>query len=117
MSIISSFRSRADLYNLDRAGKLIYQTNPHYHQIATIMEHPEFRRFYNQHFSDLLSLKVIMMFLKTYEEIEKLSSVELSPFQKIAVLKSVVDSHEPRRAITRQIQDFTKNNHIGNLTK
>jgi len=79
-------------------GRLLYKNNQHYRNIATVMEHPEFRNFYDMYMSgDCDNTRVIMMFLKIYEAIEKHSKVELTAYQKIAVMDKILADRELRR--------------------
>lgn len=94
--------------NLNETGKNIYKTNQHFRRLANVMEHPEFRDFYNQYMQDWESVKMIMMFMKIYEAVEKHSKVELTPFQKISVVKEVIEDGELRQKVCQGIFDWIK---------
>ena len=84
---------------LDAQGQLIYQTNKHYQRLANVMEHPEFRQFFNEYMQDWETAKTILLFMKLYSAIEKCSQIELTPYQKIAIVKDVLDDPEARRKV------------------
>ena len=63
------------------------------------MEHPEFRKLFDDNFSNWDNIKNILMFLKLYQEIEKLSPVELNGYQKLSILDSNIKDRELRHDI------------------
>jgi hypothetical protein len=67
------------------------------------MEHPEFRKLFDENFSNLDNIKNILMFLKLYQEIEKLSPVELNGYQKLSILDSIIKDRELRHNICMKI--------------
>lgn len=101
--------------NLNETGKYIYKTNPHFQRLANIMEHPEFREFYNEYMQDWDSVKMIVMFMKIYEAIEKHSNVELTPFQKLSIVKEVIDDGEMRKKICESLSEWIKKEKIPSL--
>lgn len=92
--------------NMEKEGKYLYQTNEHYRQLATIMEHPEFRGFYEKNMSDMHKLLSIMMFMKLYEVIEKQCNIELTPYQKLAIVHSVVTTPRLRQKVIKDIMNW-----------
>ena len=63
------------------------------------MEHPEFRKLFDDNFSNWDNIKNILMFLKLYQEIEKLSPVELNGYKKLSILDSNIKDRELRHDI------------------
>ena len=98
--------------NTEEKGREIYASNPHFRKIANIMEHPEFREFFNQYMSDWETAKTVIMFMKIYEAIEKHSLVELSPYQKIAIVKDVIDNNQKRKEICEALQLWTNSSNF-----
>jgi hypothetical protein len=98
-------------------GRKIYQQNQHLRKLANVMEHPEFRDFFDTYMKDWDSTKTILMFMKVYEAIEKHSSVGLSPYQKIAIVKDVIDDSEMRRKVVQGIQNWTSADTISLLNE
>ena len=84
---------------VENIGKKIYNTNNYYRDLATVMEHPEFRNFFDSYMKDIEDAKLTIMFMKLYEAIEKRSNVELTPYQKIAIMKEMMDDREFRRSM------------------
>ena len=92
----------------ERIGKMLYKQNKNYRTIANVMEHPEFRNFFKENFSNWDSVKTVIMFLKLYEEIEKVSPVDLNGYQKLSILDTIMKDRELRREICRDVNDRTK---------
>jgi len=92
--------------NLETTGRKLYQNNPNYKSIANVMEHPEFRDFYDKYFSDVHSVKTIILFLKIYEGIEKNCPYKLSGYQKLAILDNCINDSDMRYTL---IQKFHNN--------
>ena len=88
---------------LMKDGKEIYKTNEHYRRLANVMEHPEFRQFYDKYMNDWSSVKTIVMFMKIYEAIEKHSDTVLSPYQKISIVKDVIEDPNLRQRVCEGI--------------
>jgi hypothetical protein len=94
--------------NLEEKGRHIYQTNENFRRLANVMEHPEFREFFKLYMQDWESTKVIVMFMKMYEALEKHSKVELTPYQKLSIVKDVIDDSEMRQKVCQGISEWTK---------
>ena len=88
-------------------GKHIYNTNDHFRRLANVMEHPEFREFYEKYMTDWDSAKTMIMFMKTYEAIEKHAKIELTPYQKISIVKELIDDPDKRRMICEGFSHWT----------
>jgi hypothetical protein len=87
-----------NLNMLEEKGKHIYSTNQHYRNLCTIMEHPEFRNFYNLYLKNIEDSKTILMFMKMYDKIDN-HFKSLNSFQKISILKDMIDNSESRKII------------------
>jgi hypothetical protein len=106
--------------DLIKRGKEIYSDNPHFRRLANVMEHPEFREFFNEYMKDWETTKTIIMFMKLYESIENNSNVELNPHEKIAILKDIIEDPNMREIACSKIntwsstslQDKTSHNYI-----
>lgn len=94
--------------SLEEKGRKLYKQNPHFRKLSNIMEHPEFRDFYNTYMKDWENTKVVLMFMKLYEAIETHSNVKLSPFEKISIMKNIIDNGETRREICKGISEWTE---------
>jgi hypothetical protein len=97
------------LLESDKLGKKLYKNNSNYRTIANCMEDPEFRKLFDEHFSDVDRIKNILMFLKIYQEIENISPVELNGYQKISILDGIIKNRQLRREICSKVSSKTMN--------
>lgn len=84
---------------VENIGRKIYNKNSYYRDLATVMEHPELRHFFDTYMKTADDAKITLMFMNIYEAIEKRSNVELTPYQKIAFLKNLMDDTDFRRTL------------------
>lgn len=83
---------------LEKEGKNLYSNIPIYRDLATLMEHPEFRSIYNKYFTNWFMLQSVLLYMKIYTYIEKYCKEYLTPYQKIALVRKII--HNPKlRAI------------------
>ena len=94
--------------DLEEKGRKIYRQNEHFRKLANIMEHPEFREFYNSYMNDWEDTKTIIMFMKLYEAVEKHTQITLTPYQKISIVKDMIDDPEKRRVICKEFTRETE---------
>ena len=87
----------------EEVGKKLYKQNENYKSISNIMEHPEFRLFFDKHFSNNDDIRTMLLFLNIYKEIEKNAPVKLNGYQKIAVLDSIIKNKLLRRKLCNEI--------------
>ena len=83
--------------DLEVEGRSIYQENKHYHQLGTVMEHPIFKDFYENYLES--DPELILNFMRTYKEVERRSMDELTPYQKLAIVKRMYDDGPTRRKL------------------
>lgn len=96
------------LEETEKNGRNLYNTNDTYKSIANVMEHPEFRTFFNKNFSDWDDVKTILMFLKLYQEIETSFPAKLNGYQKISILDSLIKNKDIRRDICSKFSKCLK---------
>lgn len=104
MSLIDFNKFNLEL--IDEYGKKLYQTNENYKQIVNVMEHLEFKDFFNKHFNNLENAKAILMFMKLYQTIENSYSTELNPYQKIAILDGMIKDKDTRQHIVQKFLEI-----------
>lgn len=75
-------------------GQSLYKTNTTMRDIATIMEHPEFKSFFGKYFNDSTDAHAMLMLMKIYQSIPS-----DDPYEKIAVLHKAMDTSEVRAMI------------------
>lgn len=92
----------------EKNGKKLYKQNKNYQLIANCMEHPEFRKLFDDHFSTWDNVKNILMFLKLYQKIEKSSPVELNGYQKLSILDGIMKDSDLRHKICKEFISRTR---------
>lgn len=101
--------------NLEKKGRQLYKDIINYQRLANIMEHPEFREFYDTYMNDWDTAKSIIMFMKLYEAIEKHSKLKLTPYQKIAVADEIFHNSDKRQQICNAIQEWCGNTRVAHI--
>jgi len=91
-----------DYNNLEKDGKGLYKTNPFFKSLANVMEHPEFRNFFDTYINDWGDVKTVIMFMKLYEQTEK-NNLNLTSYQKLAAIKQIIDNSETRKTVVNSI--------------
>lgn len=89
-------------------GKTLYKQNKNYRNISTIMEHPEFRNFFNTYFNNRTDIQTIIMFMNVYKWIEDSSPIDLTPYEKISLLdKMFKDSNIRQEIVNRNLNNLS----------
>lgn len=93
---------------LEKIGQSIYESNKHMRNIANIMEHPEMKQFMDILLGQSGDADVLLMFTKLYHIISKKYPI-LSGYQKIAVVKKLMDDTTYRQLICKHFDMQKKN--------
>jgi hypothetical protein len=88
------------LSNAELQGREIYQKHEFFRRIGHVMEHPEFRSFFDKYLSEWEDAKLVISFLKTYSSIEHKLSSDLPPF-----LSSSINSYHKLYILEKMFQD------------
>lgn len=89
-------------------GKKIYQSNKFFRSLANLMEHPEFKSVFKEHFKSWNDIKLFVMFLKLYQKIGD-QFPDFNGYQKISLVKSLVETSSTRQLICQEvIQTFNQ---------
>jgi hypothetical protein len=86
------------IISINKNGEKIYSKNNTYKMLCNVMEHPEFRKFYNLYMNDWEKLKVIYIFMKLYEIVEVKFKI-VNPYEKIVLVKKIVENPKMREFI------------------
>lgn len=96
-----------DLNQAEVDGKRLYNTNSFYRNLTNVMEHPEFRKFIDKG-DDFDYFKTLILFIKSYQEIEKIRP-SLNGYQKLSFLNSLIVDSNYRAEIVRLMSKWMKN--------
>lgn len=94
-----------DKKRMENAGRIIYKTNNFYKSLANIMEHPEFKLIFKEHFNSWENIEVFIMFSKLYEKIGD-QFPDFSGYQKIFMIKELIETSNTRKAICTEVRKF-----------
>lgn len=96
-----------DERKIEEVGKRIYQQNSFFQSLSNVMEHPEFKNVFNKHFKSWDDIEVFVMFLKLYEKIGD-QFPEFNGYQKLYLVKSLIDNSETRYHICNAVHSSFK---------
>ena len=94
--------------DLEKYGRQLYQKNEFYRNLTNVMEHPEFKTFFDNFFKDPHHLKTIFMFMNMYSELTE-KQFNLSGYQKIAIIKKTFDDNQSRQQLVKWFCDKIEN--------
>ena len=101
----------SQLHILETEGKEIFHTNKFRGDIAQFMEHPESKRFYDEHLSNRIELEQVLLFMYVYNEIsQKFKSYELNGLQKLGLLSRIMHNSRLRSEICKHMSQWLKRN-------
>lgn len=98
----------------EKNGISLYRDNKNYRAMANLLEHPEFRNFFDENFKSYEHIETILMFINLYKEIEKSSPVDLNGYQKLSILDRIIKNADFRREICSQASKCIKLNKKSN---
>lgn len=99
MSDLIALKIPSYLEKAEVVGKKLYKKNKNYRNLINCFEHPEFRVFFDTYFSNTNDIKLILIFMNLYKNIEKSSSVELNGYQKLFILDNFIKNRDFRHQI------------------
>ena len=91
--------SNTILNDIEKSGRELYAVNSVYSSLANVLEHPMMRDFIDRFIDDYDETVVVLMFIKLYISIERKSPVKLSPYQKLALMDSIIHTPELRQQL------------------
>lgn len=98
MTDLVPFKTNGD--TLEKDGKNIYQTNNFFRSLANIMEHPQFREFFDTYIKDSHDIREVIMFMKIYEMVETRDK-ELNGYQKLSIVRSIITDSKMRSMLAK----------------
>lgn len=87
---------------IESIGRHIYQTNDFYRLLSNFMEHPEFKCISIDYLSSIDNVKVFILYVNLYKKIGD-HFPDFTGYQKIALIKTLIDTAESRRLICNEI--------------
>lgn len=101
-------------YNFDKEGRKIYKENEFMRTLTNVMEDPEFLSIFNKYFDCWDNIEIFTMFAKVYNSITQ-KMPELNGYEKIAIVKKIIDTSETRQIVCQEIKKFRKDKSLVTL--
>lgn len=79
----------SSMNDAENCGKNLYKRSSFYKGLADIMESSTVREFFGKYVNNMEDISTLLLFVKVYQEVERLG---LTPYQKLAVVHSVMSS-------------------------
>lgn len=98
--------SETQAADLEQRGRDIYQNHERFRRFCNVANHPEFDAYLAHEFRTWGDCEFQMMLLKAHQYIAR-TLPDATPYQRLAVLKDLLDDPASRRAMAVQMLDFT----------
>lgn len=102
---------KEDLPELEAEGKVIYHSNEVMKDIANIMNHPEFSKFFDKYFKDWTSVQCMLMLMKVHQEISS-KLPKASGFSKLSLLFRLINDSTFRPKLVSALKNWMETNII-----
>lgn len=91
--------------SLEAIGRQVYQDNDFFKNFSNVVNNPEFMEYFSNNFKTWLDVKTQIMLLKTHEFVGN-KYPELSSYERLAVLKDIINNSETRREMVKEMEKF-----------
>ena len=104
--------------NIMKKGKIILKENDFFNDLDYIMSDNSFRIFYDKYFKDFNDVKVIILYMKLYETIQKeyfeINNKEIEKELLAYIIKEVMSDNFTRKIIMKSFDEYENNNNPKN---
>jgi hypothetical protein len=91
-------------------GKEIIEENDFFRELNSIMNNNEFRIFYNKYFNDFSDIKVMVLYMKLYETIQKeykdKNGNDIENEMLVFIMKELMNDNSTRKSILNSFQSY-----------
>lgn len=95
---------------MESLGRGIYANHNFYRSLTNLLENPEFKILFRDHFGSWKDIEVFVMFLKLYEKIGD-QFPNFSGYQKIYLVKSLIENANARKIICAEVRNSFLESH------
>lgn len=99
-------------------GEIILKENDFFNDLDYIMSNDNFRLFYDKYFKDFSDVKVVLLYMKLYETIQKeyfeINNKEIEKESLAYIIKELMSDNFTRKIIMRSFIEYEKNNNPKN---
>ena len=104
--------------NIIEKGKIILKENDFFNDLDYIMSNNNFRLFYDKYFKDFSDVKVVILYMKLYETIQKeyfeINNKEIEKELLAYIIKELMSDNFTRKIIMNSFNEYEKNNNSKN---
>jgi len=94
-----------DLDKLDDKGRILYYSNKPMKDISNVMEHQEFKNFFELYFKDWTSVKAMVMLIKVYEQLND-NFEDLNGHQRLAMVYDIIGDSDLRPSVVSKMSEW-----------
>ena len=99
-------------------GKIILKENDFFNDLDYIMSNNNFRLFYDKYFKDFSDVKVVVLYMKLYETIQKeyfeINNTEIEKELLAYIIKELMSDNFTRKNIMNSFNEYENNNNPRN---
>ena len=104
--------------NIMKKGKIILKENDFFNDLDYIMSDDNFRIFYDKYFKDFSDVKIVLLYMKLYETIQKeyfeINNKEIEKELLAYIIKEVMCDNFTRKIIMKSFDEYENNNNPKN---
>lgn len=98
-------RDTLDKDALENDGKNIYKNHEFFRKLANLLEHPEYKSLFKEHFQSPDSIKLFITFVKLYEKIGD-QFPDFNGYHKVSLMKSLINTSTTRQVICEEVHKY-----------
>ena len=100
--------------NIMKKGKIILKENDFFNDLDYIMSDDNFRIFYDKYFKDFSDVKIVLLYMKLYETIQKeyfeINNKEIEKELLAYIIKELMCDNFTRKNIMKSFNEYENNN-------
>jgi hypothetical protein len=104
--------------NIIKKGEIILKENDFFNDLDYVMNDDNFRIFYDKYFKDFSDVKVVVLYMKLYETIQKeyfeINNKEIEKELLAYIIKELMNDSFTRKIIINSFSDYENNNNPKN---
>ena len=104
--------------NIIKKGEIILKENDFFNDLDYIMSNNNFRLFYDKYFKDFSDVKVVILYMKLYETIQKeyfeINNKEIEKELLAYIIKELMSDNFTRKIIMNSFNEYENNNNSRN---
>ena len=112
-SIISIINDETIKKNIIKKGEIILQENNFFYDLDSIMRNDNFRTFYEKYFKDFTDVKIVLLYMKLYETVQKeyfeINKKDIEKELLAYIIKELMNDNYTRGIIINSFNEYENN--------